>query len=111
MSRCFRYSFSYGVISTYVAIYGKEELGIMSGTGLFFSLFAIGLILSRLTGAHALRHNQVSRNAGFGVLAGGLFPEHLGYHWAFWVAAAVNTLGMAYYFLRVRRHFESNKLR
>ncbi len=48
---------------------------------------------------------------GLGVLAGGLFSEHLSYHWAFWVAAAVNTLGMAYYFLRVRGHFESNKLR
>ena len=62
------FSFSYGVISTYVAIYGKEELGIMSGTGLFFTLFAVGLIVSRLTGAHALRENRVTRNATIGVL-------------------------------------------
>ena len=174
------YSFSYGVISTYVAIYGKEELGIVSGTGLFFTLFAVGLIVSRLTGAHALRRNLVSRNAGIGVivaacgftlfalvhnpvvyygsafvigmgnghmypafqnmfinlapnsqrgtanssiltswdagvglgvLAGGLLSEHLGYHVAFWAAALINTLGMAYYFIRVRPHFENNKLR
>ena len=62
------FSFSYGVVSTYVAIYGKEELGIMSGTGLFFTLFAVGLIVSRLTGAHALRENRVTRNATIGVL-------------------------------------------
>ena len=43
------FAFSYGIISTYVAIYGKEELGITGGTGLFFGLCAIGLILSRLT--------------------------------------------------------------
>ncbi|MCQ2156831.1 MAG: MFS transporter [Bacteroidales bacterium] len=62
------FSFSYGVVATYVAIYGKEELGMAEGTGLFFSLLAIGLILSRLTGAHALRDNKVSRNATIGVL-------------------------------------------
>lgn len=174
------YSFSYGVISTYVAIYGKEELGITGGTGLFFSLFAIGLIVSRLTGAHALKRNLVSRNAaigvvvaacgftlfallhnwvgyygaafiigmgnghmypafqnmfvnlaehnqrgtanssiltswdagvGLGVLIGGLLAEHFGYHSAFWCAAIVNVIGMIYYFLRIRAHFENNKLR
>jgi len=30
------YAFSYGVLSTYVAIYGKEELGITGGTGVVF---------------------------------------------------------------------------
>ena len=35
--------------------------------GLFFGLCAAGLILSRLTGAHALRENKVSRNATMGV--------------------------------------------
>ena len=63
------FSFSYGVVSTYVAIYGREELGITSGTGVFFSLFAIGLIVSRLTGARALRENRVSYNASIGCLA------------------------------------------
>ena len=61
------FAFSYGVVSTYVAIYGKEELGIIGGTGLFFGLCATGLILSRLTGAHALRENKVSRNATMGI--------------------------------------------
>lgn len=61
-------SFGYGVISTYVAIYGKQELGIEGGTGMFFSLLAGGLILSRLTGAHALREGRVSRNATMGII-------------------------------------------
>ena len=62
------FSCSYGVVSTYVAIYGKEELDIISGAGVFFTLLAIGLIVSRLTGAHALKENRVSRNACVGVL-------------------------------------------
>jgi MFS family permease len=37
----------YGMLTTYVAIYGKE-LGIKSGMGIFFSLMAVGLISSRL---------------------------------------------------------------
>ena len=49
------FSFCYGVVSTYVAIYGKEELGITSGTGFWFLFFAIGLMVSRLTGAKGLK--------------------------------------------------------
>jgi len=62
------YSFSYGVISTYLAIYGKEELGITAGTGLFFALLSTGLILSRLVGARSLREGKVVQNASHGVL-------------------------------------------
>ena len=60
-------SFSYGILSTYVAIYGKEVLGITTGTGTFFTLFAVGLIISRITGARALRKGQISRNCAMGV--------------------------------------------
>lgn len=174
------FAFSYGVVSTYLAIYGKEELGITGGTGMFFTLFAVGLILSRLTGARSLRRNLVSRNAalgictaavgylvfaalhssvgyylsafiiglgnghmfpafqtmfinlaphnrrgtanssvlsswdagvGLGVLLGGVLSEHLGYHWAFWVAFGVNVAGLVLYFVRTRAHFEAEKLR
>lgn len=174
------FSFSYGIVSTYVAIYGKEELGITGRTGLFFSLFAIGLIVSRLTGAHALRKGQISRNAvigvlvslcgyltfaalhntvgyffsafiiglgnghmypafqnmfinlaphsqrgtanssiltswdagvGLGVLIGGFLAEHAGYHSAFWAAGLVNAAGVLFYFLVIRHHFETNRLR
>lgn len=61
-------AFSYGVVSTYVVIYGREMLGIKDGAGLFFTLCAVGLVISRLTGAHALRDNRVSRNAMMGML-------------------------------------------
>jgi predicted MFS family arabinose efflux permease len=62
------FSFSYGVISTYLAIYGKEELGITTGTGLFFALLSTGLMLSRLVGARTLRKGLVAQNAAHGVL-------------------------------------------
>lgn len=62
------FAICHSIVTTYVAIYGKQELGMNEGTGVFFSLFAIGLIVSRLTGARALRRNQVSRNATIGIL-------------------------------------------
>lgn len=174
------FAICHGIVVTYVAIYGRSELGITTGTGLFFTLFACGLIVSRLTGARALRKNLVSRNAvigiivalfgyglfaalhnpigyyasaliiglgnghwfpafltmfinlapnsrrgtanssiltawdagtGLGVLFGGVVAESLGYHAAFWTAEACFVVGAAYYFLRVRRHFEEKKLR
>ena len=62
------FAFSYGVLSTYIAIYGKEELGITGGTGLFFMLLAGGLIMARLIGSRSLRDGKITRNASFGVL-------------------------------------------
>lgn len=59
---------AYGILSTYVAIYGKEGLGITSGTGLFFTLFAVGLIISRLTGSRSLRKGMILRNASMGII-------------------------------------------
>jgi len=61
------YAFSYGVLSTYVAIYGKEELGISGGSALFFMLLSIGLILSRLVGSRTLRQGRITQNAGLGM--------------------------------------------
>jgi len=66
------FSCSYGIVSTYVAIYGRQELGITGGTGIFFTLFATGLIISRLTGAHALRKGQITRNAILGIIVAAL---------------------------------------
>ncbi len=59
-------SFSYGVVSTYVAIYGQEELGITGGSGFFFALLSIGLMLSRFFGSRSLRHGRVTHNAAVG---------------------------------------------
>lgn len=174
------FAISHGILTTYVAIYGKEELGITSGSGFFFMLLAIGLILSRLAGGRTLRRGLIRQNAavgvsialcgyllfalchqpwgffgaaliiglgnghlfpafqtmflnlatndqrgtanstflvswdvgiGIGVILGGSIAEHLGYHTAFWVAAAANALSVANYFFHSQRHFLRNRLR
>ncbi len=174
------YSFAYGVVSTYVAIYGREELGIAGGSGLFFALLASGLILSRLVGSRTLRRGKIVRNAsigsfisclgyllfallhneigyygaalliglgnghlwpafqtmfinlgpvskrgtanaslltswdlgvGIGVISGGVFIEHLGYHSAFWSAWIIEVLGVLFYFIHVRNSYLKHKLR
>ena len=90
------YSYSYGVVSTYLAIYAKEELGITAGTGLFFTLLCIGLMSSRLVGARGLREGRITENATQGVLC-----SLLGYFlfaalhnvWGFYGAALIIGLG------------------
>lgn len=62
------FSFSYGILSTYLAIYGKEQLGITGGTGLFFMLLSAGLIMSRLIGSRTLRQGKITQNATLGTL-------------------------------------------
>lgn len=62
------FGFCYGVLSNYLAIYGKEQLGISSGTGTYFMLLSIGLILSRLQGAKLLRQGRLTHNAAEGVV-------------------------------------------
>ena len=61
------YAFSYGVIATYIAIYGKEELGITGGSGVYFILLSAGLIMSRLIGSRTLREGKIVRNASLGI--------------------------------------------
>lgn len=58
----------WGILSSYIAIYGKEHLGITSGTGTFFLLLSLGLILSRLQGAKSLRKGNLLGNAMEGIL-------------------------------------------
>ena len=60
-------SFSYGVLSTYLAIYGKEIMGITSGTGMFFLILSVGLMVSRITGSRSLRKGEIVRNATLGM--------------------------------------------
>lgn len=58
---------SYGVLATYIAIYGRQELGITAGTGLFFAILSCGLMLSRIIGARSLRKGRVVENASAGI--------------------------------------------
>ena len=62
------FGFCYGVLSNYLAIYGKEKLGITNSTGIYFLLLSIGLILSRLQGAKALREGKLVLNASEGII-------------------------------------------
>ncbi len=90
------FALSYGVISTYVAIYAAEELGIKSGAGIFFLLLAGGLALSRLTGAKGLRQGRIVHNASEGMiisLAGYLLFALVHHPIALYVSALTIGLG------------------
>jgi predicted MFS family arabinose efflux permease len=104
----------WGIMSNYVAIYGKEELGITNGTGTFFMILSLGLFFSRIQGSSALRKGLIIQNAAVGVLLSlvgfTLFAavEHL---WAYYLSAALIGLGNGHMypaflnmFIKVARH-------
>lgn len=81
------FGFCYGVLSSYLAIYGKEKMGITTGTGTYFTLLSIGLIVSRLQGNKGLREGKLARNAGEGVIVSSIgytlfvaCPNPVGYY-------------------------------
>ena len=81
------FGFCYGVLSNYLAIYGRERLGISGGTGAFFTILSIGLILSRLRGSKSLRKGNLTRNALEGIVISTVgyvvfvaFPHMAGYY-------------------------------
>lgn len=86
----------WGVMSNYVAIYGKEELGITDGTGVFFALLSGGLFVSRLYGAKSLREGRMTQNAlqgatisSFGFTLFAIGPGE----WAYYLSAILIGLG------------------
>lgn len=90
---------AYGIITTYVGIYGQDELGITGGTGLFFFLLACGLMLSRLVGTGSLRRGHVVRNALCGMttaLLGYLFFAAVHSKVGYYGAALVIGLGQGW---------------
>jgi len=89
-------AFSYGVVSTYIAIYSKEELGITTGTGLWFAVLCCGLMLSRLVGARTLRQGKIVENASHGIilsLFGYLLFAAVHNTWGYYGAALIVGLG------------------
>ncbi|MBO4738176.1 MAG: MFS transporter [Bacteroidales bacterium] len=62
------FSFCYGVLSNYLAIYGKQVLGTTDSTGLYFMILSLGLIVSRLQGNKMLKRGKLIFNAGSGLL-------------------------------------------
>lgn len=62
------FGFCFGVLSNYLAIYSKEVLGITGGTGTYFMLLSVGLVMSRLQGSKALRAGKLTQNAAEGMV-------------------------------------------
>lgn len=57
----------YGMVVTYIALYGKE-IGIHSGVGVFFSLMAVGLIGSRLFSGKMVDKGKLLEAIAFGTI-------------------------------------------
>ena len=90
------FAFSFGVISTYIAIYSQEVLHVTSGSGTFFMLLAVGLILSRLIGSKSLRQGKIVQNASAGMvlsLCGYLVFSAVPNLWGYYAAALMIGLG------------------
>ena len=86
----------WGVMSNYVALYGKQELDITDGTGVFFMILSAGLFVSRLFGAKSLRKGLLTRNALVGVLislAGYCLFAFVVTPWSFYLSALLIGLG------------------
>lgn len=88
--------FCFGVLSNYIAIYSKETLGITEGTGTYFMLLSVSLILSRLFGRKALRQGRLLHNASEGMVLS--FFGYLGFIawpniWGYYLSAILIGLG------------------
>lgn len=104
----------WGIMSNYVAIYGKEELGITDGTGVFFAILSLGLFTSRLYGSRALRAGKLTRSCATGVILSligyTLFALSIN-QWTFYASALFVGLGNGQMypaflnmFIKVARH-------
>lgn len=92
---CF-FGLCWGVMSNYVAIYGKQQLGITDGTGLFFMLLSGGLVAARLIGTRSLRRGRLTQSATIGVMLStvgyGLFA-FVAQPWSYYLSALLIGLG------------------
>ena len=95
------FALSYGILMNYLAIYGKEELGITGGTGAFYLVMAAGLILSRLVGGRNLRKGKLLVNVSEGIVLamfGYLLFVGIKSFWAYYCAALLIGLGNGHLF-------------
>lgn len=94
-------SFSFGVLSNYLAIYCRDELHMSGGTGTFFMLAAIGLMVSRLIGGRSLRKGRIVQNAAFGAtfsMFGYLLFATVSHPVAYYATAIIIGLGNGHMF-------------
>lgn len=103
-------AFSYGIISTYLAIYGKEELHMTLGTGIFFAILCFGLMTSRIIGARTLRRNMIVLNCSLGIIIS-LFGYFVfaAFHnyWGYYGSALIIGLGNGHMFPAMQNMFIS----
>lgn len=108
------FGFCWGVLSNYLAIYSKEELGITGGTGTYFAILSIGLFTSRLQGRKALSQGKLTQNAAEGMcisLVGFILFVSVHHPIAYYFSAALIGLGNGHLypaflnmFINVARH-------
>ncbi len=108
------FGFCWGVLSNYLAIYSKEELGISGGTGTYFAILSMGLFLSRLQGRKALRQGRITHNAAEGMclsLVGFVLFVAFPHPAAYYLSAALIGIGNGHLypaflnmFIHVARH-------
>ncbi|WP_275441080.1 MFS transporter [Lepagella muris] len=90
------FSICWGIMSNYVAIYGKEILNVTDGTGIFFMILSFGLFASRLQGSKALAKGKIIENAAMGVLlslCGYTLFAAVEQLWAYYLSALLIGLG------------------
>ena len=108
------FGFCWGVLSNYLAIYSKEELGITGGTGTYFAILSMGLFLSRIQGRKALSQGKLTQNAGEGMclsLVGFILFVAVKHPIAYYLSACLIGLGNGHLypaflnmFINVARH-------
>ena len=59
-------AFAYGQISNYIALYAKE-MGLVISSGLFFTVYAVGLIVSRLFSGKQVDRGKVTQTIALGL--------------------------------------------
>lgn len=101
-------SFSFGVVSTYLAIYTQQHLTIRNGTAIYFALLAVGLIASRLVGSRSLRRGKIVENAQWGMtlsLAGYVLFVTVPDAWGYFGSAIIIGMGNGHMFPAMQTMF------
>lgn len=90
------FSFTFGILSTYLAIYGRNELAFSPNSGIFFTILASGLILSRIVMGKSLNKGYIIENITLGMavtIVGYLIFLFLQFNAAYYLAALIIGFG------------------
>ena len=62
-------TFGYGIITVYLSIYAKEEVGLTQGTGYYFTIFSPPLVAARLSSSMILRSGKYIMVFALGIIS------------------------------------------